>query len=120
MRFAGHLALQSTSVLTIELASLLDFDQLTINGTLTYGGTLVVNLLGGFVPSIGAQFDLFDLANFAIGSSFTSIVVNHPGGTGFMNYATGVLTVIPEPVGCTLLILGASALLTPRRRRATS
>jgi len=107
-------------------------------GTLTFGGTLQLDLTGTF--SSGGTFDLINLGSgvsaggfsaVSIAGSYTASLVNNgsgvwsgaSGGTTFVfDQSSGDLTVsaIPEPSTVSLLIggLGLGVALTLRRRRA--
>lgn len=107
-------------------------------GTLTFGGTLQLDLSGSFAS--GGTFDLINLGSgvspgsfsaVSIAGSYTASLVNNgsgvwsgaSGGTTFVfDQSTGDLTVsaIPEPSTVSLLIggLGLGVALTLRRRHA--
>jgi uncharacterized repeat protein (TIGR01451 family) len=77
----------ASGVLNIELQGttpITQYDQLTVTGSATLGGTMNVTLIGGFVPADGDVFDVVtfgsstgtfateNLPTFASGGSFTS------------------------------------------------
>jgi autotransporter-associated beta strand protein len=119
LEFGGNLKLESSSNVRIELGGLirgLGFDGIDIAGSLIYGGTLEIVLLGGFAPEEGSVFDLFDGFDSSVGT-FESILFSAEGYTGVFDPATGMLTVIPEP-GSVGLIVFAAAGFGLRRMRA--
>jgi T5SS/PEP-CTERM-associated repeat protein len=97
MTLESDVALASTNTLLIELAGIESgqFDRLVTESELTFGGTLQVTLLDGFVPSLGQAFDVFDAASFA--GMFDSMVLPALAGGLSWNterlYADGVLSV---------------------------
>ena len=114
----GDVVLGDGNTLTIEIAGInagTQYDVISIDGQLTLGGTLAIDLLDGFRPALGQSFDILS-ASSVVGSfdglSFDTSMFS-PTFTG-----TGVtLTVIPEP-GTLALGLGGLALLARRRRSA--
>ena len=58
---------QSGSVLSIDIASLQDFDQLILNQSLAInsGATLNINLINGFAPRVGDEFKILDFGSAA-------------------------------------------------------
>ncbi len=85
----GDLALNSGK-LEIELASAASgqFDRVIVTGALTAGGVLDVNLLGSFVPVIGASFDILDFTS--VTGAFTLDLPTLPVGRSW--YAGNLLT----------------------------
>ena len=63
---AGSADFQDGSVLSIDIASLADFDQLLLNNSLTIdsGATLNINLVNGFVPVAEDEFNILDFGSF--------------------------------------------------------
>jgi hypothetical protein len=68
----GNLTLQSGSV-QIEMASASSYDQVAVDGLLSFGGALQVSLLNGFSPSANTKFSVFDWNNSA--GKFSSITL---------------------------------------------
>ncbi len=105
-----NLLLDSTSTLIMELAGTTSgsgYDQLDISGQATLDGTLDVSLIDGFAPSAGDSFQIFngrtsgsfdqlDLPSLSSGLSWNTSQL----------YATGTISVVPEPG--TLALLGAA------------
>jgi T5SS/PEP-CTERM-associated repeat protein len=54
----GNYTQTNAGELLIELASSSSYDQLLVTGTATLAGTLTVNLIDGFTPSIGQSFTI--------------------------------------------------------------
>ncbi|MDH6100351.1 hypothetical protein NWP21_16195 [Anabaenopsis sp. FSS-46] len=56
----------------------INFDQVHINGTATFEGTLNISLLDGFTPSIGSTFDILTFNSLGAGSEldFTGLQIN--------------------------------------------
>ena len=69
------------SKLTIEIASDTDFDQLLLSSGISVqsGTTLELVLLGGFVPTVGDQFNIIDFSSFT-GEFDTSSIPSLPQG----------------------------------------
>ncbi|HEX9047511.1 MAG TPA: PEP-CTERM sorting domain-containing protein, partial [Verrucomicrobiae bacterium] len=91
----------------------------SVLGTLTDGGSLVVNNIGGTLLT-GDSFNLFD---GTITGTFASVLLPtlDAGLTWDQSnlYTTGIITVVPEPA--TTALLGSGVLLTIwqlRRRRS--
>jgi hypothetical protein len=88
-----------------------------------YGGVLDFTLQNSFVPVLAEQFDIFD---YTRGGSGVFSAVNLPvlgGGESWDTsqlYSTGVIRVVPEPAGTTLLVAVAAGVLLRRRRGGIS
>jgi hypothetical protein len=121
LSLSNPLTFGGTGVAEFQLAkagALLTSDLLSLNAgnTLTYDGTLRVTFTGTLAQN--DSFNLFDASAFA--GAFTSFDLQDPGnGLSWDTTSlgsTGMLTVVPEPTGCALL-LGGLSLLAARRRR---
>ena len=118
MSFAGG------SVVSIELGGTdrgADYDAIDVAGTARLGGSLSIDLIGGFSPELGDSFEV--LSYGACGGEFDSILL--PGLSGGLAWQvardSGGLTLtaaVPEPSGIVSVILGLAALSARRRRRA--
>ncbi|MEM0965647.1 MAG: autotransporter-associated beta strand repeat-containing protein [Verrucomicrobiota bacterium] len=118
LRFASDLVLQSTSTTFIELESLTSFDQIEVDGNITYGGELLIGFLGGYIPVIGDSFQIFDSPNVIGGMTFTDVRFQQSGFEGTFDAPSGTLdiTAVPEAATTWLIALGA-ALVVLRRKR---
>ena len=97
------------ATLDIDLGGTSDFDLLDISGTLTAGGTLDVDLVGGFTPVLGNQFDIL---NFTSASG--SFVLDLPSLGGGLTWDTSDLltTGIIEVISGTDVDLDNDGLIT--------
>ena len=95
---------------------------LTVNGSISLGGTLDVNLINGFVPNIGDQFTVMT-AGLGVTGAFTDLTSNNGLFTYTVDYGTNdnivelTVTSVPEPAILGTLAIN-SLLLTRRRRRS--
>jgi hypothetical protein len=91
----GNLTLQSGAV-QLELASTSSYDQVAVDGNLTFGGALQVSLLNSFAPQAGNQFALFDWSNAS--GNFSSISLPNLSGSlawsTLQLYSSGILSVV--------------------------
>jgi len=131
----------STGVLNIDIGGTTAgtlFDQLTASGAASLNGTLNLDLINSFVPTLGATFDILNASSVAgtfptvTGTSINSsehftVVYNSnnvtldvvSGAAAPLGWGrTGPTSATPEPT--TLLLLGSGLLLTAQcaRRRA--
>ena len=119
----GDVTLGADSVTRIELAGRkpgLEYDRLDVGGQLAVAGTLQVQLLNGFEPSLGDTFDVFDAGSLRGQFSALSLPALGPGlawDTRALS-ADGSIAVVPEPAAA--LLAGGAALLLARRRRAAT
>jgi len=101
--FGGSVAFGSGGTLTLELGGTsagMDYDQLNVNATATFGGTLNVVLIDSFVPAAGQVFQLFNVAN-RVGSFATVNLPALGAGLAWDNQigANGSLAVVTAPGG---------------------
>jgi hypothetical protein len=52
------LSFTATTRYVVDIASAGSFDRIDGNGTVQVAGTIMINLVGGYVPPLGSQFDL--------------------------------------------------------------
>lgn len=123
LTFGDDLTLQAGSITTIELGGLAaaEFDRVSVEDVITFGGTLKLSLINGFVPQVGDSFQLFQDFNSQSGT-FSSVVFTNPGFAGSLNYATGTFSIIAVPEPSVSLLTGVSLLgiVARRRRRVNS
>jgi len=115
---------QSAGTLLIEIGGTnagTEYDRLNCMGALMLGGTLEVELIGGFVPSVGELFDVLDWGTRS--GTFAAVLLPPlpPDRTWDTSdlYTTGEIgVVVPEPGTLAVLLLAGPLLL--RRRRKTN
>ncbi len=123
----GNLTVQATGGLNFDLGGTTagSFDQLSVTGSVTLGGSLLTGFVGGYTPVMGDILSIIlnDGTSDAVTGTFSGLAEGAPvGATGFyITYAGGdgndvVLTTVPEP-GSVTLLLGGLAILGVRRRR---
>lgn len=115
----GDLTLESDGILTIEVASALDFDQINVTGLLTLGGTLNIAFIDGFTPAAGENFSLDIFGDADLAGAFAAITSEGLGDGLFADVdlqalAAGqplnITVAVPEPASIVLLMLGVAAL----------
>jgi T5SS/PEP-CTERM-associated repeat protein len=122
LEFTGNLALESTSLFSMELGGTTasSYDQINVAGSLDFDGTLTVSLIDSFNPSGGDSFDLFDFGSAS--GTFSTVSLPTLAGDLFWDtsdlYSLGTISVsaIPEP-SVILLTLAACAMFWRRRSR---
>lgn len=132
----GDFSMASGSTLAIDIGgdglAGIDYDVLDITGNAAIaGGTLDVNLVSGFTPSLGDEFDILNFMS-STGAGFDTFSLDPLGGgldwdtsnlltTGILSVITAGSLVganVPEPGSCLLLIMGmASTGMAYRSRR---
>lgn len=125
----GNVIFGNTNQALFEIAGTAlgaEYDHLTVNGVLTFGGELNISFLNGFTASAGQTFDLFDFTSAT--GTFTSInFTNASLGTGLVwntsnLYANGTISVasvtaVPEPESYALMMLGLGVVAMVRRQK---
>jgi autotransporter-associated beta strand protein/T5SS/PEP-CTERM-associated repeat protein len=120
-----NLSLNSSSTTTLELGGTLagSFDRVTGISLLTLDGPITISLTGGFNPSNGDSFDVFDFtsvnaAAFNIGTELIlpPLAAGLSWNTGGF-VANGVLAVVPEPNSAAVLFAAMTLLAGVNRRR---
>jgi len=123
LSIAGDYTQTHFGELDIEIGGLTagsQFDQLRIGGLATLDGTLRINFLSGFAPSVGDSFEFLDFLGTHQGT-FGTLTSNVPGlqfriddnGTNITLVVTQVQT--PEPATVLLMVSGLLGLLMRRR-----
>ena len=119
---SGDLDLLDSSLLSLTIDSLTDFDTIDIGGDLAFGGALELNFTDSSAFEIGQTIDLFDFGSAS--GSFDSIFAG-PLLLDFSNLASqGTVTfganpaiaAVPEPSSLVVLALGGGLALLRRRR----
>lgn len=128
IRFAGNVEFKETAELVIEIGGSDDYDQLLFsNGTVLLDGRLRVQLLDGYLPEDGAEFDFFvgrykgafrDLVSHDIVADLgdQQLRINYHADRVSL-YST--ITTVPEPSTVALLGLASLGAAARWRRRQT-
>jgi hypothetical protein len=118
----GNYTQTTDGVLSIDLESDNSFDRLVVNGDVEYGGLLELVLIGGYMPTDGATFDVIDWTGMQ-SNEFDLLSLPMLAGplrwdASLLN-SDGVLrvTAVPEPHSLLLAILSGAALWTGAGRR---
>ncbi len=118
-----NVLLDTTSTLIMGLAGTTPgsgYDQLDISGQATLNGALDIDFLDGFMPSAGQSFDIFSGKTTGTFSQISLPALANGLQWNTSNlYATGTISVVPEPSALGLLGAGGIGLLgwAWRRRR---
>ena len=83
-----------------------DFDQLSVTGVASLGGTLNVRLVNGFTPSVGQTFRLLKAGS--VSGAFASISQPSQAGISLTSDATGIIVTITSVVAGAPVISGAT------------
>ncbi len=139
MSVTGDFTQTSTGTFVENIASLSNFAQLLVSGSVNLDGTLDINLLDGYTPNVGDSFTFIDPSSF--NGMFASIDLTGGSlpGNDFFALVPGSNTLelcledgngcsanngpppaVPEPASLLLLAsaLAASALLARSRTKA--
>lgn len=98
MTIVGDLTMYEDAVFTVELAGLdpvTEHDQLIVDGDATIGGTLVIDLVNGFVPQVGDSFVILT-ASTMVGTPFT-VISPHQWS---VDYEDNAVTITLESTSC--------------------
>ena len=122
MTINGDFTQSENGRLVIEIGGTqagVDFDLLTVNGTLHLGGTLEIVLLNGFMPDAADSFAFLN-ATHLLGSFAQFILPTLADGStlalhfGAQGMSAGAA---PVPLPASVWMLGAAVALVVRRRR---
>ena len=120
----GDLQQAGSGVLNFELASLNNFDQLTVTSDVTLGGTIGVSDLG-YTPVVGDRFVVATFDQRLNDSTFSSVSLDKFGsGVHFdvlyhQHDVTLLVTAVPEPEQYLMLLAGLGLMGAGARRRRT-
>ncbi|EEF22304.1 conserved hypothetical protein [Ricinus communis] len=131
----GDVVFGASNEALFEIGGLLQgtqYDHLTVNGKLTFGGVLNISFIDGFTAKAGDSFDLLDWTTSS--GTFSSInTQNAVLGSGLIwNFdqlnttgsisviSTVVTTPVPEPENFALLALGLGVISVVARRKKQS
>ena len=120
----GNLHQTATGGLNFELASLNNFDQLTVTSDVTLGGTIGVSDLG-YTPVVGDRFVVATFDQRLNDSTFSSVSLDKFGsGVHFdvlyhQHDVTLLVTAVPEPEQYLMLLAGLGVMGAVARRRRT-
>ncbi len=138
LNFAGNLVLQGASFLVFDLGGTsrgTTYDSLSVSGTTSLGGYLVLNFANGFRSSVTASDSFTLLSASSVSGAFTNVAsgarISTTDGLGSfqINYGGGGLVTatsfvaIPEPSTWALLaagLVGGTVIRRVRSRRASS
>ena len=128
MAVTGTYAQSAAGTLKTDIGGLnagTQFDQLNVTGAVTLGGTLSLQLINGFVPTLGSSFDILNFASstgnfatitgmhinanehFAVVVNPTNVTLNVVAGPSPLDLGTGTGGASPTPEPSTLLLLGS-------------
>ena len=118
---SGDLDLLDSSILSLSIDSLTDFDTVDIAGDLLFGGTLELNFLDPLAFEVGQTLDLFDFENVfgsfdTISSGSLALDFSNLSTLGTVTVAGNAAVAVPEPSSFTVLALGGIVLLRRRRK----
>ena len=82
------------------------YDQISVTGTATLGGTLSVHLVDGFTPAVGQTFRMVNAASLS--GAFTSIVEPSQAGISVTSDPTGLIVTITSVVAGAPVISSAT------------
>lgn len=122
LTFEDGLILDPNSTVTMQIESSGpegSYDRVTVtSGSLHYDGTLQLDFATGYFPQDGDNYKLFDPRGGHTGNFW---VIDSGEIAVEFNPETGLLTVVPEPLTCVLLlgIVSLAAAVTSRRHKDT-
>ena len=133
LNVSGNFTLAGTATTQMEIAGNggvagIDFDRITANGILTYGGALTISSYNGYDLTKASSYDLFDFASKS--GDFSSVTVNSvllskngniwsdASSAYSFDETSGVLsvTLVPEPATYAMILSGLGMLGLLRRK----
>ena len=113
---AGTYNQQAGGLFDVELGGTVagaSYDQLNVSGQATVAGSINVDLIQGFVPFVGEQFDV--MLRSSGNGNFANLLSNTPGLGYVVDYQPTriivTITAVPVPEPNTLILFACSALL---------
>ncbi len=98
----GNYAQTVDGILSIDMASAASYDKLVVDGNISHGGVLEVNLLDGYTPLEGATFNILDWTG-THSDAFDVLALPDLGGALVWDYSLidsqGVLSVVAAEAG---------------------
>jgi hypothetical protein len=137
MAVTGNYVQSSTGTLKADVGGLAagtKFDQLNVTGAVTLGGTLSLQLINSFVPTLGSTFDIMNFASetgnfatitgahinanehFAVVVNPTNVTLDVVAGPSPWRVASAAPSPTPEPSSLLLLGSGLAGLFVYRRK----
>lgn len=105
LTITGSFTQAATGVLDIQLGSASSYDHLAVTGAANLGGTLNVDLVDDFVPTVGTTFDIITRGSGS--GTFSSTTTSDSGLTYSVEYGSTyvriTITAIPELTGACCL-----------------
>jgi hypothetical protein len=127
---SGNLSVTGTGVLNMQLGGYsqgVNYAWLRSLGVVSLGGTLDLDLAGGFVPNVRDQFMIMRVSSpGTITGAFNQLTSDDPGLTYSVNYGAPenmvqvTITSIPEPAALAGLLSGCVLVLRRRGRRTSA
>jgi autotransporter-associated beta strand protein len=93
--FGGDVALAGGSNLVVELGGTTpgnQYDTLAVNGDVTLGGAIDVDLLGGFTPAVGSEFEIVHASGGVAGKFTTASLPSVPNASWQLQYGVESVT----------------------------
>ena len=111
LTISGTFSQASTGTLHIQLGSASVFDHLTVSSSASVAGTLDINLVNGFIPSVGQTFDIITRAS---GSGSFTTLASGSGLTYSVSYSGTLIrvTILTVPAQGACCSAGGSCSVT--------
>ena len=111
----GDLILGESSVLSLDVFSLDDFETIETSGLITANGLLEINFADGFLPAAGQSIDLLDFGQIVGGFDFISSNGARLDTSDLFIGGSVSIAAVPEPGA--FVVLGLTGLVFASRRR---